>query len=48
MTGADCEPQAPIQGFTATYQRLFWQNGAVAKREDFRWTYSAGDRIRCE
>lgn len=48
VTGADCEPQAPIQGFTATYQRLFWQNGAVAKREDFRWTYSAGDRIRCE
>ncbi len=47
-TGANCEPQAPIQGFTATYQRLFWQNGAVAKREDFRWTYSAGDRIRCE
>lgn len=48
VTGDRCEPQAPIQGFTASYQRLFWQNGEVAKREDFRWTYSAGDRIRCE
>lgn len=47
VSDPQCEPQAPIQGFTATYQRQFWQNGAVAKTEDFQWTYSPGDRIRC-
>ncbi len=43
----DCENQEPIQGFTATWQRLFYKNGAVAKKEDYTWTYSAGDRITC-
>lgn len=43
----NCEPQSPIQGFTATYQRQFWKDGKVAKTEDFEWTYSPGDRIRC-
>lgn len=42
-----CEPQAPIQGFTATYKRQFWRDGSVAKEEDFRWVYSPGDRITC-
>ena len=43
----DCEPQEPIQGFTATWQRLFYKNGELAKTEDYSWTYSAGDRITC-
>ncbi len=43
----DCEPQAPIQGFTATWQRLFYKNGEVVKTEDYMWKYSAGDRITC-
>lgn len=43
-----CEPQAPIQGFTVTWKRLFYKDGAVAKSEDYRWKYSAGDRITCE
>lgn len=48
VTSADCEPQAPIQGFTVTWSRLFYKGGEVAKKEDYRWKYSAGDRIVCE
>lgn len=47
VTSADCEPQAPIQGFTVTWSRLFYKGGEVAKKEDYRWKYSAGDRIVC-
>ena len=43
----NCEPQDPIQGFTATWKRLFYKNGEVAKTEDYSWTYSAGDRVTC-
>lgn len=43
-----CEPQAPIQGFTVNWKRLFYKDGAVAKSEDWSWKYSAGDRIVCE
>lgn len=47
VTEAPCEPQAPIQGFTVTWQRLFYQGSEVVKREDYRWKYSAGDKITC-
>lgn len=43
----DCEPQAPIQGFTVTWKRLFYKDGKVVREEPFRWKYNAGDRIRC-
>ena len=43
----DCKPQSPIQGFTATWQRLFYKDGAVAKTENYTWKYSAGDKITC-
>ena len=42
-----CEPQDSIQGFTATWKRLFYKNGEVAKTEDYSWTYSAGDKVTC-
>lgn len=45
--GKPCEAQAPIQGFTATYSRLFWKNGTVAKQQDYSWQYSAGNKIVC-
>lgn len=48
VSSADCEPQAPIQGFTVTWQRLFYKNDEVVKSEDYSWRYSAGDRIVCE
>lgn len=43
-----CQPQAPIQGFTVNYSRLFYKDGKVVKREPFSWTYSPGNRIVCE
>lgn len=43
----NCEPQAPIEGFTVNYDRLFYKNGKVAKSEPFTWKYDAGDRITC-
>lgn len=47
VTDTPCEPQAPIQGFTATWQRLFYQGSEVVKRENYSWKYSAGDAITC-
>jgi vancomycin resistance protein YoaR len=44
---SDCEPQAPVRGFTVNYSRLFHRDGSIVKREPFRWTYSPTDRIRC-
>ena len=47
VTDTPCEPQAPIQGFTVTWQRLFYQGSEVVKRENYSWKYSAGDKITC-
>ena len=47
-TAHNCEPQSPIEGFTVNYERLFYKDGEVVKREPFKWTYNAGDRITCE
>lgn len=47
VSAANCEPQAAIQGFTVTWQRLFWQGSEVVKRQDYRWRYSAGAAITC-
>lgn len=44
---ADCEDQAPAQGFDVSYARLFYRDGAVAKRENFFWRYGPTDRITC-
>lgn len=43
-----CEPQAPIQGFTASWKRLFYKDGKVVRTEPSSWTYNAGDRIVCK
>ncbi|MFV0429921.1 MAG: VanW family protein, partial [Arachnia sp.] len=43
----NCEPQAPIQGFTVNWSRLFYKGDEVVKKEDYSWQYSAGDRITC-
>ncbi|MDN5724993.1 MAG: VanW family protein [Propionibacteriales bacterium] len=47
MSGPNCVPQGPIQGFTAKYYRIIKVNGKQVKREDYTWRYSAGDDIRC-
>lgn len=43
----DCHAQAASPGFTASYYRLFKQNGQVVKRENQSWKYSATDEIQC-
>lgn len=43
-----CEPQAPVQGFTVNYRRIFRNDGKVVKTEPFRWTYAPTDRITCK
>ena len=36
-----------MQGFDVSYQRLFYQDGTVVKRENFSWRYAPTDRVRC-
>ena len=43
----DCVPQSPVQGFDVNYQRRFYENGQVVKRENFSWRYAPTDRVRC-
>ncbi len=43
-----CEPQAPVQGFTVNYSRIFRNDGKTVKTEPFRWTYAPTDRITCK
>jgi vancomycin resistance protein YoaR len=44
----DCEPTSPVQGFDVRYQRLFYQDGSVVRRENFNWRYAPTNRITCE
>jgi vancomycin resistance protein YoaR len=44
----DCEPTSPVQGFDVRYQRLFYQDGSVVRRENFNWRYAPTNRIICE
>ena len=36
---------SPVQGFDVNYQRLFYNDGKIVKRENFAWTLRA-DRPR--
>lgn len=42
-----CEPQEAVPGFDVSFQRLFWTDGEVVKRENFFWRYAPTDRVRC-
>jgi vancomycin resistance protein YoaR len=44
----DCEPTSPVQGFDVRFQRLFYQNGSVVRRENFSWRYAPTARVICE
>jgi vancomycin resistance protein YoaR len=43
-----CEPSSPVPGFDVRYQRLFYQNGSVIRRENFFWRYAPTDKVTCE
>lgn len=47
-TAANCEYQAPAQGFTVNYSRLFYKGNTLVRSEPFSWTYSAADEIICK
>ncbi|MCW2812309.1 MAG: hypothetical protein JWP61_2767 [Friedmanniella sp.] len=42
-----CEPMTPVPGFDADYQRLFYRDGAVVRRESFHWRYAPTDHVTC-
>lgn len=44
---ADCESQAPVQGFDVNYSRIFRNDDKVVKTEKFFWRYAPTDRIIC-
>ena len=43
----DCEPTSPVQGFDVRYQRLFYQDGSIVRRENFSWRYAPTNRVTC-
>jgi vancomycin resistance protein YoaR len=44
---ANCEPQAAVQGFDVNYQRLFYRDGDVVKKEKFYWRYKPTSQVIC-
>ena len=44
----DCEPTSPVRGFDVRYQRLFYQDGSVVRRENFSWRYEPTNRVICK
>jgi vancomycin resistance protein YoaR len=44
----DCEPTSPVRGFDVRFQRLFYQDGSVVRRENFNWRYEPTNRVICE
>jgi vancomycin resistance protein YoaR len=45
---AKCEPSSSVPGFDVRYQRLFYQNGDVVRRENFFWRYAPTDKVTCK
>jgi vancomycin resistance protein YoaR len=43
-----CEPSSPVPGFDVRYQRLFYNNGSVVRRENFYWRYAPTDKVICK
>jgi vancomycin resistance protein YoaR len=44
----NCEPTSPVRGFDVRYQRLFYRDGSVVRRENFSWRYAPTDRVTCK
>jgi vancomycin resistance protein YoaR len=42
-----CEPMVAVQGFDVSYQRLFYKDGVVVRRESFHWRYAPTDHVTC-
>jgi hypothetical protein len=37
-----------VPGFDVRYQRLFYNNGSVVRRENFYWRYAPTDKVVCK
>lgn len=48
MTSKQCTPQAGIEGFTITVDRVFINNGEEVIREPMRTVYNAGPNVVCK
>jgi vancomycin resistance protein YoaR len=44
----NCEPSSPVRGFDVRYQRLFYRDGSVVRRENFSWRYAPTDQVTCK
>ena len=42
-----CSPQSAMNGFTVTYNRLFYQGGSLVRTEPFKWTYNTLTPVEC-
>ncbi|MER7487040.1 VanW family protein [Streptomyces sp. NPDC126497] len=47
-TDEQCVPQAPLEGFDVTVERVFRDDGREVRREPFRTHYTPRDEITCE
>jgi vancomycin resistance protein YoaR len=43
-----CEPSSPVPGFDVRYQRVFYKDGSVVRRENFFWRYGPTDKVTCK
>jgi len=48
VTSKKCSPQAGIEGFTITVDRVFIKNGEEVKREPMTTVYNAGPNVVCK
>nr|WP_311137581.1 VanW family protein [Streptomyces sp. I6] len=46
-SGAECEPQTPLEGFDVTVGRHFVKDGREVGREDFTTHYTPRDEVVC-
>lgn len=44
---AVCSPQSAMNGFTVTFNRLFYQGGKLVRTEPFKWTYNTLTPVIC-
>lgn len=43
----DCNPQSAMSGFDVRYNRLFYQDGKLVKKEPFSWSYNTLTPVVC-
>ncbi|MDR1712184.1 MAG: VanW family protein [Propionibacteriaceae bacterium] len=44
---ADCVPQSAMSGFDVSFNRLFYKDGELVKKEPFKWSYNTLTKVVC-